>query len=159
MITAGLKRGMFHLETSSFSGTESGENRWTIGYGAINSFSGRFTVTPNSAWSGQVSAGRLTKPEALEPGNQSRLSASVTHTRPLPQGTWATSLIWGRVHKTTNMANLNSFGLESVARFAGKNYLSGRVELVDKDELPLPGTFRIGAYTAGYTRDFPFCRT
>jgi hypothetical protein len=28
------------------------------------------------------------------------------------------------------------------------------VELVDKDELPLPGNFRVGAYTAGYTRDF-----
>ena len=49
--------------------------------------------------------------------------------------------------------------MESVARFADKNYVTGRIELVDKDELFLPGSvlygdsFRIGAYTAGYTRD------
>jgi len=47
-----------------------------------------------------------------------------------------------------------------VARFRTLNYVTGRVELVDKDELfgpgnPLEGrTFRIKAFTAGYTRDF-----
>jgi hypothetical protein len=41
-----------------------------------------------------------------------------------------------------------------MARFASKNYVTGRVELVDKNELSVPGSFRIGAYTAGYTRDF-----
>ena len=50
--------------------------------------------------------------------------------------------------------------LETVARFHDVHYLTGRVELVDKDELFAAGqpladrTFRIGAYTAGYTRDF-----
>jgi hypothetical protein len=47
-----------------------------------------------------------------------------------------------------------------VARFRGVNYVTGRIELVDKDELFAAGnplyeqSFRIGAYTAGYTRDF-----
>jgi hypothetical protein len=41
-----------------------------------------------------------------------------------------------------------------VARFHKNNYVTGRAELVDKDELLVPGSFRVGAYTAGYTRDF-----
>jgi hypothetical protein len=64
------------------------------------------------------------------------------------------------VHKTATGENLNGYGAESVARFRSVNYVTGRIELVDKDELfgegsPLDGrTFRIGAYTLGYTRDF-----
>jgi hypothetical protein len=150
---------MFGIEASGFHGAEPGENRWTVGYGAIDSYSARFTVTPNARWSGQVSAGRLTHPEALEPGDQIRTTASVTYVRPYAQGEWASSIIWGRVHKTGDGANLNGYGAESVTRFRSANYVTGRIELVDKDELfggnPLAGqTFRIGAYTLGYTRDF-----
>jgi hypothetical protein len=160
VVTAGASRGMFGIEASGFHGAEPGENRWTVGYGAIDSYSARFTVTPNARWSGQVSAGRLTHPEALEPGDQIRTTASVTYVRPYAQGEWASSIIWGRVHKTGDGANLNGYGAESVARFRSANYVTGRIELVDKDELfgegnPLAGqTFRIGAYTLGYTRDF-----
>ena len=160
VVTAGVGRGIFGLEASGFHGAEPGENRWIVQQGAMDSYSARFTVTPNARWSGQFSAGRLTRPEALEPGDQVRTEASVTYVRPYGQGDWATSAIWGRVHKTDNRANLNGYDLESVARFRGVNYVTGRFELVDKDELfaagnPLYGeSFRVGAYTAGYTRDF-----
>ena len=159
VVTAGIACGIFGLEASGFHGAEPGENRWTITQGAIDSWSARFTLTPNANWTGQFSAGRLTHPEALEPGDQVRTTASVTYNRPYAHGNWASSLIWGRVHKTDGHANLNGYGLESVARFLGGNYVTGRIELVDKDELFLPGSalysesFRVGAYTAGYTRD------
>src|SRR6185437_16474077 len=71
------------------------------------------------------------------------------------------TLLWGRVHKTEGGANLNGYLAETVARFRDANYLTGRIELDDKDELfregePLSGrVFRIAAYTAGYTRDIP----
>jgi hypothetical protein len=162
VVTLGASRGIFGIEASGFHGAEPGENRWIVQQGTVDSWSGRFTVAPNNHWSAQVSAGRLTRPEALEPGDQIRTSASVTYVRPISQGDWATSLIWGRVHKTAGGANLNAFDLESVARFRSINYLTARAELVDKDELfgqgnPLAGqTFRIGAITAGYTRDFNF---
>jgi hypothetical protein len=162
VITAGLSHGIFGIEASAFRGAEPNENRWNIDHGAIDSYSGRITVSPNPNWTGQVSIGRLTKPEALEPGDQVRATASVTYNRPYTGGNWATSLIWGRVHKTSDQRNLNGYGLESVARFREKNYLTGRIELVDKDELfeegqPLHGlSFRIAAFTAGYTRDFFF---
>jgi hypothetical protein len=154
VVTAGITHGMVRVEASGFHGGEPNENRWTIGYGAMDSYSGRVTLSPNANWSAQVSAGRLTRPEALEPGDQVRAEASVTYNRPYANGNWATSVIWGRVHKTGDGDNLNGYGLESVARFMRKNYLTGRIELVDKDELLATGQeFRIGAYTAGYTRD------
>ncbi len=154
VISGGLRRGMFHLEASGFHGQEPGENRWIVGYGSIDSYSARLTVTPTENWSGQFSGGYLTKPEALEIGNQIRTTASVTYNRNYVHSHWASSLIWGRVHKTADGENLNSYGAESVYRFLTKNYVTGRVELVDKDELLVPGNFRVGAYTAGYTRDF-----
>jgi hypothetical protein len=157
VVTAGLSHGMVRVEASGFHGGEPNENRWNIGSGAIDSYSARITVSPDANWSGQVSAGRLTKPEALEAGDQVRTTASVTYNRPYSQGNWATSVIWGRVHKTGSGANLNGYGLESVARFAGQNYVTARIELDDKDELLGNGQqFRIGAYTGGYTRDFYF---
>jgi hypothetical protein len=140
VVTVGVTHGMFGLEASGFHGAEPGENRWIISQGAIDSYSARFTLTPNSNWTGQVSAGRLTHPEALEPGDQVRSTASVTYNKPCARGNWASSVIWGRVHKTYGGANLNGYGVESVARFVDKNYVTGRIELVDKDELFLPGS-------------------
>jgi hypothetical protein len=43
---------------------------------------------------------------------------------------------------------------ETVYPWRRKNFLTGRVEYVNKDELLVPGMHRIGAFTAGYTRDF-----
>jgi hypothetical protein len=108
----------------------------------------------------------LTQPEAAEPGDIVRSTASVTYNRPLARGNWASSLIWGRNHKTAEKRNLNSYLAESVVQVARSNYVTGRVELVDKDELfndrpalrerldrTAGSTFRIAAYTLGYTRD------
>jgi hypothetical protein len=155
VVTAALAHGIVRLEASGFHGAEPNENRWNIDHGAIDSYSARLTVSPNANWSGQVSAGRLARPEQLEPGDQTRVTASIAWNHPYKGGHWATSLIWGRVHKTISSANLNGYGLESVAQFARKNYVTGRIELVDKDELLATGqAFRVSAYTAGYTRDF-----
>jgi hypothetical protein len=154
VVTAGITHGIVRVEASGFHGGEPNENRWNIGYGGMDSYSARVTVSPNANWSGQFSAGRLTRPEALEPGDQVRTTASLTYNRPYARGNWATSFIWGRVHKTGDGDNLNGYGLESVARFAGRNYVTGRVELDDKDELlAVSRQFRIAAYTVGYTRD------
>lgn len=155
VVTAGITHGILRVEASGFHGGEPNENRWTIEQGGMDSYSARITVSPNADWTGQISAGRLTKPEALEPGDQVRTTASITYNRPYARGNWATSMIWGRAHKTADNHNLNGYGLESVARFAQKNYLTGRIELVDKDELLTTGQqFRMCAYTLGYTRDF-----
>lgn len=166
VITAAIKRGIFRFEVSGFHGREPEENRWNIDTGGIDSWSSRLTLTPSANWVGQVSVGRLNEPEALEEGDIVRSTASVTYNRPLSTGNWATGLIWGRNHKTEEQLNVNSYLLESVVRFKHKNYLTGRVELVDREELfanrpeikeQLEETegsvFRVAAYTLGYTRD------
>jgi hypothetical protein len=155
--TVGLTRGMFGVEASGFHGAEPGENRWAIGGGTMDSWAARLTVKPGKRWSAQVSAGRLAHPEALEPGDIVRSTASVSYNRPFSGGNWASSLIWGRNHETATGRNLNGFTAESVVNFRKDNYVTGRVEAVDKDELlPAPGTiYRIGAYTLGYTRNVP----
>jgi hypothetical protein len=167
VLTAALRRPHWGAEVSGFHGAEPNENRWNIDAGALDSWSARLSWTPTANWSAQVSAGNLHKPEALEPGNQLRSTASVTYNRPFERGDWATSAIWGRDHETATKRNINSYLLESVVRFREKNYITGRAELVDRDELfadqpaieqrlaATVGTvFRIGAFTAGYTRDF-----
>jgi len=49
---------------------------------------------------------------------------------------------------------VSSWLAESVLQFAGKNYVTGRAEIVDKDELfACVGVVRIKALTLGYSRD------
>ena len=135
VITAGIANRKFKLEASGFHGAEPGEDRWIIQQGAINSWSARLWYFPTKHWAAQVSAGRLTKPEALEPGDQIRTTAFVEYSTPMPGGSWSSSLIWGRVHDTGTGHNLNSYLAESELPIRSKNFITGRIELVDKDEL------------------------
>ncbi len=166
VVTAGLRYKKFRLEGSGFYGTEPGENRWDIEHGPINSWSTRLSWFPSPNWLAQVSMGRLAHPEMLQPGDLVRATSSLQYTRPMQGSGWSTSLIWGRNHDTFDHRNSNAYLIESVAPYRGKNFFTGRAELVDKDELFLDqpdveayldrtagSTFRIGAYTAGYTRD------
>ncbi len=166
VLTAALVRHSFRFEASGFHGAEPNENRWNIDYGGIDSWATRLTWTPGDNWMGQVSVGRLHRPEATELGDVVRSSASLTYNRPIANGNWASSIIWGRNHKTAELHNLNSYLVESVVQFKHQNYVTGRIELVDKDELfndrpairehleqTAGSTFRITAYTLGYTRD------
>jgi hypothetical protein len=154
VVTVAIMHKWARLEASGFYGTEPNENRWNIDHGPINSWSGRFSVFPNKNWMGQVSVGRLARPERQEEGDVVRSTASVHYTRPLASGQWSTSFIWGRNHKTLDRHNTNSYLVESVAPVRRKNFVTGRAEWIDKDELFVDhGTFRIGAYTLGYTRD------
>jgi hypothetical protein len=151
VITVGIAHKKLKLEASGFHGAEPGENRWIIQQGAIDSWSTRLWFFPTKDWAAQVSVGRLTHPEALEPGDQIRSTSSLSYTK----AGWSSSLVWGRSHFTATDRNLNSYLAESVVPISRNNFITGRIELADKDELFVPvfGTFRIGAYTLGYTRD------
>lgn len=157
VITTGLVVDRVKLEASAFNGREPNEERWSIQMGALDSWSGRASIAPTANWTAQYSVGRLEHPEAAEPGSQWRQTASAEYNRPLAAGNWATSFVWGRVHKIATGTNLNSYLLESTANFREKNYAFTRLELVDKDELfPLAAihpAYRIGAYTLGGARD------
>jgi hypothetical protein len=171
VITSGFVIDRVKLEASAFNGREPDERRWGIQLAALDSWSTRASVAPSRDWTAQYSLGRLEHPEALEPGSQWRQTASVEYDRALFRksgtrngapdgggwGNWATSLIWGRVHKIATDTTLNSYLLESTLNFLRRDYLFSRLELVDKDELfPDAAThpaYRIGAYTFGGVRD------
>ncbi|HET9408970.1 MAG TPA: hypothetical protein VFO39_17130 [Candidatus Sulfotelmatobacter sp.] len=157
VITTGIVIDRLHLEASAFNGREPNEERWSIQFAALDSWSGRASIAPANNWTAQYSIGRLEHPEALEPGSQWRETASVEYAHPLQRGNWATSLVWGRVHKIATNTTLNSYLLESSLNFLDRNYAFMRLELVDKDELfpeaALHPAYRIGAYTFGSTRD------
>jgi hypothetical protein len=157
VVTTGFEIERVRLEASVFNGREPNEERWSIQLAPLDSYSGRVSVAPSRDWTAQYSVGRLEKPEALEPGSQWRQTASVEYNRPLAAGNWATSLVWGRVHKLATDANLNGYLLESTLNFHEHNYAFSRLELVDKDELfpqaPVHPWYRIGAYTFGGVRD------
>jgi hypothetical protein len=157
VITTGLVVDRFKIEGSVFNGREPDEKRYTIQFAPLDSWSARLSIAPSRNWTAQYSYGRLEHPEALEPGSQCRQTASVEYVRPFTQGSWATSAVWGRVHRVFDDHNLNGYLLETTVNFKLRNYAFSRIELVDKDELfpdnPLLPSFRIGAYTFGGSRD------
>ena len=166
VVTAGVRYRQFKLEASGFHGAEPGENRWIIQSGRLDSWSTRLWFFPSANWAAQVSVGRLAHPEALETGDQTRITASAAYSRPVRGGSWSSSLIWGRIHSTATLRNLNAYMAESVLPVTRRNLLTARAELVAKDDLFADSpaleqhldllygsTFRIGAYTAGYTRE------
>jgi hypothetical protein len=170
--TIGLAYKKFKLEGSAFYGTEPDEYRWDIDSGPMNSWSTRLWYFPTKNWAAQVSVGHLTRPEEFETGDQTRTTASVTYSKPMPSGSsWSSSAVWGRNHSTETKRDTNSYLVESVFPIRTKNFITGRAELVDKDELfrgqpdieahldsIYGSTFRIGAYTIGYTRDIDIFR-
>jgi len=171
VLTVGVSHKKIRLEASGFYGSEPGENRWIIEGGPINSWAARVWFFPTKNWAAQVSVGRIAHPEALEPGDQVRSTASLHYSKPMPGGSWSSSFIWGRNHNTATFRDLNSYLVESELPIRRKNFLTGRFELVDKDELfsadpelqarvdaRYGSTFRIGSYTLGYTRDIDLVR-
>ncbi len=167
VVTVGLTEGIARVEASGFHGREPDENRWNIDGGPMDSWSTRLTLQPGKDWSGQYSYARIASPEALFPNeDQARTTASVMYNRPLKDGNWASTVLWGRTRSLADNSKENSYLLESLLRFRTKNYVWTRLENAGRsNELlnganPLPVGFaeepigHVQAYTFGYDRDF-----
>ena len=167
VVTTGFQYRWFKLEGSVFNGREPDENRYNFEANPWNSRAVRLWFAPNSNWSMQVSHGFLKNPEALEPGDIRRTTASISYNRRFERGNWASSLIWGRNHESHGgeIFNLNGYVAESTVKFLDRNYFYTRLELTDKNQLLREAdrislgitdhhpSFRIGAYTFGGARD------
>ncbi len=173
VLTAGVTYRRVRIEASGFHGREPNENRWNIDWGSMNSWSSRLSVSPTKNWIAQVSVGRLQDPEASHPGSIVRTTASVEYVQPAAgQNWWATSLVWGQNYKLDERRRTNAVLAETVAPFRRRNFITGRFEWSQRDELfeynhaladqvtELNGqsAFNVSAFTAGYTRDVPFFR-
>ena len=167
VFTTGFTYRWFKVEGSVFNGREPDENRYNFEFNPWNSRSARVSFAPNKNWAMQLSYGLLKNPEAAEPGDVRRTTASISYNKPLKRGNWATTLIWGRNRENhhNQPATLNGYTAESTLQFLDRNYLYTRLESVDKNGL-LDGadrlrlgindshpSFRIGAYTFGAARD------
>lgn len=173
VVTGGVSYRKVRLEASGFYGREPNENRWNIDRGAMNSWSTRLSFLPAENWSGQVSVGRLHDPEQAHPGDVLRTTASVHYTRPASEGNWwATSVVWGQDRKIAEGRTVNAVLAESVAPIRRKNFITGRYEWSQRDELfendqaladlleskTGQSAFKVNAFTIGYTRDIPLLR-
>ena len=162
VITAGVTFRKLRVEASGFHGREPDENRWNIDSGGIDSWSARLTVNAARNWSAQYSIARLHSPEAIAASDDlRRMTASVSYNRPLRNGNWASTLLWGRNQSLTNHEVGNSYLAESTVRFLERNYAWVRIENVDRTNelLQAEGSVleryfaRVQAYTGGYDRD------
>jgi hypothetical protein len=162
VVTAGVVAGGFKLEASGFNGREPDESRYDLDHPRLDSWSLRASWNPTPDWSLQVSRGRLTSPEQLEPEvNQTRTTGSATYNRRLAtRGNWQTTLAWGRDENTPGHTT-DALLLET-ALALGPHTVFGRAEQVDKDELfadqqsPLQNrVFTVGKLSLGYTYTLP----
>ena len=166
VVTAGFTDGIARIEASGFHGREPDEFRWDINQGNIDSWSARLTIQPGKNWSGQYSYARITSPEVLFPNeDQERMTASIMYNRPLHDGNWANTLLWGRTRSLQDNSIFDSYLFESTVRFRTTNYAWTRIESAERSneliagENPPPSGFqerpigRVQAYTVGYDHD------
>ena len=169
VVTVGFTYRIARFEASGFHGREPDEFRWDIDQGKIDSWSTRLTIQPGKNWSGQYSYARIASPEALFPNeDQERMTASIMYNRPLHNGNWASTILWGRTRSLTDSEIFSSYLVESTVRFRTRNYAWTRIENVDRSnelllgENPMPPGFRerpigrVQAFTFGYDHDLDF---
>jgi len=131
VVTAGYTASIVTIEGSLFHGAEPDEDRWDLDQGALDSYAGRLTLRPVEALSIQVSACRREHPEALEEGNQTRVTASVGWEKRTAGGFVAALLASGKneLEEGPEWGSL----LEATWRFRTRHAVYGRVERVDRD--------------------------
>jgi hypothetical protein len=166
VVTAGYRIAAFTFEASAFHGGEPDENRTDIQLGRIDSGSFRIAWSPTAHLTAQISAGKLEKPEALEPRNAKRETASLSYDVPVGALHSSTTLIWGQVQKESHHSTLDAWLAETLLHVGSRHSISIRGERVEKDELfphfhppnrpdfaPAVPTFTINSILLGYTFD------
>jgi hypothetical protein len=159
VLTVGFLRGGLGIDSSWFRGREPDEQRTDIDLGSLDSWSMRGSWT-RGPWSAQLSGARVNEPDPLNPGDMTRLMASLSHTRAGPIAT-ALFAAWGQNREVHGVSN--GFLFESNLSWLERNHLYSRAELVGKElphthaGSPQPGhvLMNVGAFTLGYTRDLP----
>jgi len=159
VVTGGLTWWSFRLEASGFHGREPGENRWTIEYGPVDSWSTRLTTALGRDWIAQYSVGHLHSPEALHPDEDVlRQTASVSLHHAWSVADIDTTAVWGRNHTIGTEVNANGYLLEGEMRLRAKQSIWTRIENDDRTTDLLGSAAppdesvvgRVQAYTGGY---------
>jgi hypothetical protein len=100
VITAGVDRGPWVVESSVFNGTEPDDNRWDlVDLGPLDSWSTRVTYRPSASWEFQASHGFLKNPEALEFAHVRRTTGSASWFSRGANGFTAATFAFGQNNK------------------------------------------------------------
>ena len=158
VITVGIRRGPWQIESSAFRGREPDEDRTDLDLGALDSYAFRLSWRRGETRA-QVSAGRIEEPHVTEPGDITRITASMEHAATLAGRTLGLTLAWGQNRERFAVENgwLTEATLHLSAR--GTGYLRG--EIADKHILGAGGAHppgqahphiisTVGALTVGY---------
>jgi hypothetical protein len=130
VFTAGAGWDRFALDVSTFHGREPDERRWDVDGGVPDSVSARLRLDLPQGWSAQVSHAFVNEPEALEPGDLRRTTASL-HYGARGQKRLAASFVWGRnreSHGTTD-----AYLLEAAVQLTPGDQLYARAEQVQRE--------------------------
>ena len=159
VITVGIERAGFSFEGGAFHGQEPDENRLDLDTAALDSYGGR-AAWADGAWSLQISAAKLKRPERTSPYDATRLSASASFFKGDDVRSMAWTVALGQNREA--FGNLEAYLFEAT-RGAGRHSWYARAELVAKDILdagfhPIATAHahrqsNIGALTLGYLRD------
>jgi hypothetical protein len=162
VVTAALDHGPFTIEGSVFNGREPDDNRWDVmDPGPLDSWSTRVWYEPSPSWQFQISHGFLKEPEALEPGDVRRTTASGSWLRRRGEDFTAATIAVGRNDKVHGA--FNAF-LAEATDHRGATSFYGRFESVQTEtalleegiaieESPVAAPSRVTALTLGAVRD------
>ena len=145
VVTAAVDHGPWVVEGSLFNGREPDENRWDFDFGRLDSVSGRVWYKPNDEWELQASSGHLKSPEAFEPGNVVRSTASASWTQ--KNGATISSVTAGYGRNDTDHGARNAFFLEG-SHHAEMNTFHGRFEALQVETALLQTGLALGGPAA-----------
>jgi hypothetical protein len=148
------------LEASWFRGEEPDEDRIALDRPRLNSWSAR-AGWRRGPWYAQFSGGRLHRPEAFEPFDITRLTASIEYNGAVGGRPVAATLLWGENREVHGV--LDGYLFEWDVRATAQGFIYGRAESTAKDILDLgPDTptfidvhrvSHVAALTIGYLQD------
>lgn len=130
VVTLGAGWSRMSLEGSVFHGKEPDEGRWDLDPGGLDSWSARLKLDFGGGWTGQVSHGVLNEPEALNPGDVKRTTASL-HYGGRGDRPFAASFVWGRNRETHG--TFQGFLIEGAYQATPVDHFYARGEQVDRD--------------------------
>jgi hypothetical protein len=163
VLRTGLDINGLSLEASVFRGEEPNENRLNIDRPRLDSWSLR-AGWRRGPWRLQMSGARLHEPEAYDPFDMTRLTASIEYDGTIRSTPFAATLAWGENREFHG--TLDGYLAEWHWQATPTNAIFGRGEISAKDILGLgslhPLGFRhfhpisrVAAGTLGYLREIP----
>lgn len=158
VVTLGVNRGAWSAEASVFRGREPDEHRYNLDLGALDSWSTRLSWRRGGLHA-QASAAHLRRPDAIEPGNVTRLTASIEYAGTRFGRSVAVTAAWGENRLGYGIED--AYLIEALGSVGSRGEIYTRAELTDKHILTAGGRHppgfqhphvfsRVGAVTGGY---------